>query len=155
MEITEVSTGKVKKVKVLVLDRKDIKKIPKSRYSFDWKKVDAAATIFILCEEGGQDILGAMAILKFPEEVRNEIKLLAVSRENVGKNKLYEGIAGCLIGFACRECLNEYDELAAVSLVPKTKLKPHYMRKYGMQDAGYQIFLSDISLMKIINKYYL
>jgi len=78
------------------------------------------------------DILGAIAILKFPKEFRYEIKLLAVSKENVGSSKIYNGIAGCLMAFACKDCLREYGELACVSLIPKTKLKKHYIRKYDM-----------------------
>jgi hypothetical protein len=155
MEITEIKTGIKKKVEITTLRKDDIKRLPKSRYSFDWSKVDKSATIFILNEVGSGDILGAIAILKFPDEFRYEIKLLAVSRENVGSKKIYEGIAGCLMAYACKECLKENGELACVSLVPKTKLKPHYIKKYGMEDAGWQIFLAELPLLKMINTYYL
>jgi hypothetical protein len=155
MEITEIRTGTKKEVEITVLRRDDIKRLPKSRYSFDWSKVDKNATIFILNEVGSGDILGAVAILKYSEEFRYEIKLLAVSRENVGSKKIYEGIAGCLVAYVCKECLKENGELSCVSLVPKTKLKPHYIKKYGMEDAGWQIFLADLALLKIINTYYL
>ncbi len=97
MEVTEIRTGKKKEVAIATLRRDEIKRLPKSRFSFDWSKVDTNATIFILTELEGGDILGAMAILKFPEEFRYEIALLAVSKENVGARKIYEGIAGCLV----------------------------------------------------------
>jgi hypothetical protein len=155
MEIKGIKTGARKEVEIRTLRRGDVKRLHKSRYSFDWSKDDQNASIFVLNELGNDDILGAIAILKFPEEFRYEIKLLAVSKENVGSRKIYEGIAGCLIAYVCKECLKEYGELACISLVPKTKLKPHYIKKYEMEDAGWQIFLADQALLNLINHYYL
>jgi hypothetical protein len=155
MEITEIKTGTKKEVEIKKIKLADIKILPKSRFYFDWSAVDIDASVFILNEVGNGDVLGAIAILKFPKEFRYEIKLLAVSKENVGYNKIYDGIAGCLMAFACKECLREYGEPACVSLIPKTKLKSHYIRKYEMEDAGWHIFLADLALMKMINTYYL
>jgi hypothetical protein len=42
-----------------------------------------------------------MALIDVPQEKRIEIKLLANSRENQGRNKLYNRVAGCLIAYAC------------------------------------------------------
>jgi hypothetical protein len=153
MEITEVITGNKKRVEITTLRKDDIKRLTKSRYFFDWSKVDKDVLIFKLSEIDSEEILGAIAISKFPDEFRYEIKLLAVSRENVGSKKIYEGIAGCLVAYVCKECLIESGELACVSLVPKTRLKPHYITKYGMEDAGWQIFLADSALLKLINDY--
>jgi len=153
MEITEVITGNKKKVEITTLGKDDIKRLTKSRYFFDWSKIDKEDIIFTLSETDSREILGAIAISKFPDEFRYEIKLLAVSRENVGSKKIYEGIAGYLIAYVCKECLIENGELACVSLVPKTRLKPHYITKYGMEDAGRQIFLADMALLKLINDY--
>ncbi len=91
--------------------------------------------------------------MDIPAEYRMEIKLLASARENVGDGKEYEGIAGCLIGFACRESVKRYGDLACVSLMPKTELQEHYRRKYGMIDAGHQLCVEGLSLIKLINKY--
>lgn len=153
MEITEVINGHKKKVEITTLGKDDIKRLPKSRYFFDWSKVDKEDIIFTLSEKDSEKVLGAIAISKFPDEFRYEIKLLAVSKENVGSKKIYEGIAGCLIAYICNECLIEYGELACVSLVPKTRLKPHYITKYGMEDAGWQVFLTGSALLKLINDY--
>jgi hypothetical protein len=42
---------------------------------------------------------------------------------------------------------------ACVSLLPKTELRAHYQREYGMLDAGPQLYLEGPSLQAIINKY--
>ena len=153
MEVVEVITGNRKKVEITILRKDNIKRLPKSRFFFDWSKVDKEDLIFTLSEIDSEVILGAIAVSKFTDEFRYEIKLLAVSKENAGSKKLYEGIAGCLIAFVCRECLIENGELACVSLVPKTKLKQHYITKYGMEDAGRQVYLADSALLKLINDY--
>ena len=98
-------------------------------------------------------ILGVMGITDTPEEKRIEIKLLASSVENQGKNKIYEGIAGCLMAYACRIAKIKYGFLACVSLVPKTSLKAHYINKYDMVDAGWQLYLEGEQLDNIIVKY--
>ena len=77
-----------------------------------------------------------MGLIDRPEEKRIEIKLLASSVENIGKEKIYEGIADCLIAFACRSGVEKYGVDACISLVPKTELIRHYTEKYHMQHAG-------------------
>ena len=94
-----------------------------------------------------------MALVDFPREARIEIRLLACSLENVGTYKIYEGITGHLIAYACRLSLKQYGADAFVSLLPKTELKRHYIEKYGMQDAGLQVFLEGSSLNLMVIKY--
>ena len=98
-------------------------------------------------------ILGLIDVIDFRQECRIEIKLLAVSSENKGRAKSYEGIAGCLIAFVARMSLLKYGALACVSLKPKTELRKHYMAQYGMKQAGEQLYLDSFELMDVINKY--
>jgi hypothetical protein len=83
---------------------------------------------------------------------RMEIKLLTSSIENVGATKNFEGIAACLLAYACGESLKNYGELACVSLLPKTALKEHYMEKYGMLDGGRHVFLEGKVLFDWVKK---
>jgi hypothetical protein len=102
---------------------------------------------------GSNDILGLMSLIHYEEEKRFAINLLAVSKENRGKQKTYEHIAGNLIAYACREALRLYALDGCVSLVPKTELKNHYIKKYGMLDASWQLFLEGRSLLNLLNMY--
>jgi hypothetical protein len=81
-----------------------------------------------------------------------EIILLAASKENRGKVKKYDGIAENLIAFACREAVKLFAENACVSLYPKTELKKHYIEKYGMLNAGKQLYLEGLSLYRLLRK---
>jgi DTW domain-containing protein YfiP len=89
-----------------------------------------------------------IALIDFPEEERTEIKLLTVSIENIGKQKQFDRIAGCLIAFAAREAVRKFKKFPALSLIPKTELKQHYISKYNMADAGWQLYLEDIPIVE-------
>lgn len=157
MSLTEKTTNTDKPVRVGVVVDEDYKLLTKKRYFFAWKsfKFRTDTRVFKLQTYDNDDILGVMALIDFPLEKRIEINLLASSVENVGDTKIYEGIAGNLIAYACRVAVRQYGSDACVSLKPKTKLKQHYIRKYGMLDAGLQLFLEGKVLNDIIFKYLL
>lgn len=153
MDIREVATGIKKKVIIREAKTEDFKLLVKKRFSFVWKTFKNTSTVYKLQLEGDDDILGAMGLIDWPDEKRIEIKLLASSAENIGKGKIYEGIAGCLIAFTCRLAVAKYGAEACVSLVPKTELVSHYMQKYYMQHAGWQLFLEGKELNKLLKEY--
>ena len=153
MEITELISNEKRNVVVSEVKDKEFVLLTKKRYSFIWKQLKGKAKTYKLQIDGEDDILGVMALDDFPDESRIEIKLLATSKENIGRNKKYEGIIGCLLAFACSESLIKYNELACVSLIPKTELKNHYINKYGMTDAGWQVFIEGPELSLLIRNY--
>jgi hypothetical protein len=153
MEIIEVATGFRKEIVISEAVADDYKVLTKKRFSFVWKTVATSATVYKLQIEGDSDILGVMGLVDWPEEKRVEIKLLASSVENKGKEKRYAGIAGCLIAYACKLAVGKYAAEACVSLVPKTELVKHYMQKYHMQNGGLQLYLDGINLFKLLNEY--
>jgi len=153
MEITEIVSNSKRKIVVSAVQNEEFKVLTKKRYSFIWKTLKESTKIYKLQIDGEDDILGVIALVDFPDEFRTEIKLLASSKENIGKLKKYDGIAGCLIAFCCRESIRKYGYLACVSLIPKTELKHHYISKYGMIDAGWQVYLDGKQLQNMIKKY--
>lgn len=156
MEITELSTGYKRKVVISAVEDDDFKLLAKKQYSFDWKSFKGKLAIFKLYIEDEPDkILGVVGIVDVPDEKRIEIKLIANSRENMGKKKKYEGIAGCLIAFVGRIATNKYGGLACISLIPKTELISHYETKYRMKYAGWQLYLEGDELRVLINEYHL
>ncbi|WP_118976436.1 N-acetyltransferase [Taibaiella koreensis] len=157
MALIKVKTREEQKVKIVPVEEEDYKALTKKRYHFSWKsfKGHANVAVYKLQIPGEDDILGVMALIDFPRESRIEISLLACSLENVGENKTYEGIAGNLIAYAGRLAVKRYGKNACLSLVPKTRLKKHYIDKYGMLDAGWQLFLEGKVLNDIILKYLL
>jgi hypothetical protein len=89
----------------------------------------------------------------FDEEYRIEIRLMAVLKEQIGRNKTLDRIAGNLFAFASKLSIIKYGALAAVSLVPKTELGQYYMDKYGFEQAADSLFLEGLSLLRLIYEY--
>lgn len=152
MYIVECSNGKKHNVDIERLTLKEFGKIKISRYAFNWK-TENGNEVFKICIKGTPDILGLVSLIVHEEEKRIEINLLAASKENIGKNKVYERIAGNLIAWACREAVKRFGEDACISLIPKTGLIEHYMKAYGMMRAGVSLFLSDEPLLNLLDTY--
>jgi len=152
MRITQVKTGKNHEIVIERVKDADYKTMTKARYFFNWK-TEKKNWVYKLRLNNEEHILGLMSIVNMEEEQRFEIKLIAVSKENRGKHRVYDGIIGNLITFACREVIRLYHFEGAVSLVPKTKLKAHYQKKYGMLDTGWHLLLQGRALTKLIHKY--
>ncbi|MBC9912608.1 N-acetyltransferase [Chitinophaga varians] len=155
MEIIELASGERKSVIITETLKSDLKNLTEERFFFNWRTLEDSPIVYKLQLKEKEGILGVMGLIHFPDEARVEIKLITSSRENIGKKKKYEGIVGCLIGYACQLSLMKYGEMACVSLVPKTEIRRHYMEKYGMEDAGWQLFLDGWRLLNIVKKYVL
>jgi hypothetical protein len=153
MNITEVSGQKAIPVIVQRIEPTDFKRITKKQFFFRWDQLKADADIYKLTLEDRPVILGLIALVDVPAEYRIEIKLIAVSKENSGRLKKYEGIAGCLIAHAAKIALRKYYGLACVSLTPKTELRSHYIRRYGMTTAGQQVYAEYEVLRELIKTY--
>jgi hypothetical protein len=153
MVIVESATGQELTVAISPVEAKDFRQITKKRYFFDWKRERGNAAIFKLTLAGQSDILGIVSIIDFPVELRLQINLICASRENIGKGKQFGGIVGCLIAFVGQLALKKYAGLACVSLLPKTELRAHYKREYGMLDGGPQLYLDGVRLQALVNKY--
>jgi len=152
MNINNVKTGDVFKVEILSVTDKDYNRITKKRFWFNWKK-EKDQEVYKLQITGTKEILGLMSIEDIKSESRVEIRLLAVSAENMGTDKTYENIIGNLIAFASKYSLRMYGELACISLIPKTEIVQHYIDKYDMYIAGVSLCLDGIELINLINKY--
>lgn len=107
--------------------------------------------------------MGLVCIIDHTEANINaiEIELLEVCYENVGVQKIFEGISGCLIAFACRESFKRGHD-GFVLLTPKTVLIEHYIKKYGFHFVGIKsisrpqgFMVADSDVSRQITKAYL
>jgi len=58
-----------------------------------------------------------------------------------------------MIAFTGSEAMRKFKSFPALSLMPKTELRQHYINKYGMIDAGWQLYLEDTPLLQVIKEY--
>lgn len=152
MRILHLQSGDSVQVEILRIEANDYQLISKSQFWFDWK-IEKEYDVYKLCIKSTNNILGVISLETFPSESRIEIRLLAVSKENRGNNKKYDHIAGNLIAFAGIQAVKLFGEMACISLVPKTELIEHYMKKYYMLQAGRSLFLDGRELLQLIIKY--
>jgi len=150
--IVETSTGKKFIVEILRVENHDFKSLGKDRYFFDWK-TEQNKEVYKLCKKGSSDILGLISLERIPSEWRIHIRLLTVSKENKGREKEYDKIAGNLIAHAAKTAIVEFGELACVSLRPKSQIAQHYIDKYGMNATGMTLSLEVPEILNLINDY--
>lgn len=152
MNIVEVSTGKIYPIEILPIENTDYKLLLKTRYFFDWKK-ERDQEIYKLVMAGKNDIQGLISVERVPSEWRIHIRLLTVSKENKGKGKNFDKIAGNLITHGAKIAVAEYGELACVSLRPKSSIAQHYIDKFNMNVTGMTLSLEVPEIINLINQF--
>lgn len=80
--------------------------------------------------------------------------LIENAKFNKGKNKLYKGVAGNLVAFACKTSFeNNYD--GVVSFIAKTELFEHYKQTLGAKLFGYnRMYIDTKESLMLTNKYF-
>ncbi|MHA4739847.1 N-acetyltransferase [Dyadobacter sp. MSC1_007] len=135
------------------LNKTEIAAINKSkRFHFNWNR-EIPYHVYQLKADGSNAVLGLISLDNRPRDYAIEIRLLANSKENIGDGKVYDGIAGCLIAFACREAFKSgYDGF--VCLKPKTDLIRHYQEKYGFLATNMYLITEKENSLTITERYY-
>ena len=82
------------------------------------------------------------------------MNLLENAPFNIGKDKLYEGVAGNLVAFACKLSFQRGGQ-GFVSFRAKTKLIDHYVKTLGAYHFGGHLMVIDsIAAQNLIDKYF-
>ncbi len=152
MNIVDVSTKKIYAIQISRIDEADLATISCERYFFDWKK-EKSYEVLKLTIVNERDILGLVSFESIDEEKRMHIRLLAASQENVGKDKIYDGIVGNLLAYVAQQAVLKYAEWACISLRPKTQLAEHYIKKYKMNITGVTLSLEVPEILELIERY--
>lgn len=80
--------------------------------------------------------------------------LLESAPFNRGKNKVYEGVAGNLVAYACKISFQHGFD-GYVSFTSKTKLIDHYSKTLGaVQFGGQLMVINTIAATILIDKYF-
>lgn len=135
MRVTYVKTNERIPTDIDLLSGKELKAITRNpEFEFKWK-LEREYEIYKLFRTDTGQILGLMSVANSPESVAIHIRLLESGKTNVGTSKELEGIAGCLIAWACRlSFLRGYD--GWIKLTAKSELIKHYVSHYGMIQIG-------------------
>ena len=131
------------------------KGITKKDWVFDWKKEiqDTNKEVYKLVIANNEKIIqGLISITDNNDHIF--MNLIESAKFNKGKNKLYEGIPGNLVAFACRLAFEKgYD--GVVSFIAKTKLIKHYETSLGATIfRGDQMYIDTPAALKLIRQYF-
>ncbi len=153
MFLTETKSGNKVEALIEPLAHGDFKMIKRSRMfpNFKWDAEKRNEVVKIRLKNSNE-ILGLMSLTDFKSELWILINLLQSSKDNAGAGKKYEGIAGCLIAYACRQAFKRgYD--GTVALEPKTELAKYYTQKYGMKPFGVHLYTTLENSERLIEEY--
>ena len=138
------------------LTKVDLKQVAiKNGWEFNWKTElnDNTREVYKLTISNNPNIIqGILSLTIEPDHVYMD--LLESAPFNRGKNKLYEGVPGNLVAYACKVSFqNGFD--GYLSFTAKTKLIDHYVKTLGAYHfGGHLMIINTIAANKLIDQYF-
>ena len=149
-------TGDTFQTDVLLVESTDLKKITKKNgwlfnCSAEYKLPDR--DVYKLTISGNPAVIqGLVSITEREDHVY--MHLIESAAFNLGKNKVYIGIPGNLVAFACKTSFHRGFE-GYVSFTAKTQLINHYEKTLGAINVGGQLMIINTeAALRLIDKYF-
>jgi hypothetical protein len=129
--------------------------IKKNGWLFNWKNEfqDVRKEVYKLTIVHNLTVIQGLISLTY-EQDHIFINLLENAPFNLGKNKIYEGVAGNLVAYACKLSFQKGFD-GYVSFVAKTVLIEHYKKSLGAyQISGQKMIIPTNSSKILVEKYF-
>lgn len=154
--IENVQTGDSFQTEISLLSAAEVKKITKRNgWQFNWKSEfkQPERDIYKLTIVGNPNIIQGLVSLEVKED-HVYMHLIESAEFNIGKDKVYIGIPGNLVAFACKLSFQRGND-GYVSFIAKTKLIEHYIDTLGaIHFGGHLMVITTESALKLIGKYF-
>ena len=154
--IENVVTGDSFATEISIVSLPDLKNITKkNRWQFDWKSEykQPERDVYKLTIVNNSNIIQGLVSLEIKTD-HIYMHLLENAPFNKGQAKIYAGVPGNLVAFACKLSFQRGHE-GNVSFFSKTQLIRHYIESLGAVHVGGRIMIIDtIAALKLINKYF-
>ncbi|HCS19862.1 MAG TPA: hypothetical protein DIW47_04765 [Bacteroidetes bacterium] len=141
---------------ISILTKTDLVKITKKNgWKFDWKSEfnDVKKETYKLTIVNNPDIIQGLLSISIESEYIF-INLLENAPFNIGKNKLYEGVAGNLVAYACKISFQKGFE-GFVAFTAKTVLIDHYTKTLGAYHfKNHRMIIETNPAKKLVDKYF-
>ncbi len=150
--VKNVVSGDIFDTEIIILSKKDYSLI-ETGWNFDWINECKTGEVYKLTIKDNPNVIqGLISIRDNRDHIF--IDLIESASFNIGKNKIYEGVAGNLFAFACKLSFEKgYDGF--VSFVSKTNLIQHYIELLNARRIGNtQILVIDSEAAKKLVKIY-
>lgn len=138
---------------VSVSDLKNV--IKKNSWQFDWKFEckQPQRDVYKLTIVNNQTVIQGLISLEIKSD-HVYMHLVESAPFNKGKSKVYAGVPGNLVAFACKLSFQRGHE-GNVSFFSKSQLVQHYIDSLGAKHVGGRIMIIDTkAALKLINKYF-
>ena len=154
--IENVITGDSFATEISVLTNIDLKTVTKKEgWLFNWRDEwkETGREVYKLTIGGNPKIIQGLISV----EIRSDhiyIHLIESAPFNKSKSKVYSGVPGNLVAFACKLSFQRGFE-GNVSFISKNQLIEHYIKTLGAFHFGGRIMIIDTNAaLKLINKYF-
>ena len=154
--IENVITGDSFATEISILSGNDLKSVSKTNgWLFNWKEEfkEPAREVYKLTIVNNPDIIQGLISLEVKED-HVYMHLVESAPFNKGKTKVYIGVPGNLVAFACKLSFQRGHE-GNVSFLSKTQLVDHYINTLGAIHLGGRVMIIETqAALKLINKYF-
>ena len=154
--IENVITGDRFQTEISILQNSDLKSLTKKNgWLFNWSEEfkNPVRDIYKLTITGNSKIIQGLISL----EVKSDhvyMHLVENAPFNKGQTKVYAGVAGNLVAYACKLSFQRGHD-CNVSFLSKSQLVEHYEKTLGAFHFGGRIMIIETkSALKLINKYF-
>lgn len=151
--IRNTVSGDVFDTMVVKVEKRDHKLLKKG-WAFDWIKEAEKSDVYKLTTKDNPDVIqGLISVEEINDNIR--IHLLENAQFNIGKNKVYEGVAGNLFAFACKLSFDTGHE-GNISFIAKSNLISHYEKSiYAKRIGNTQLMVLETEKAQLLVEKYL
>ncbi len=154
--IVNTISGDSFQTEVSLVSKEDLELVNNEKgWNFDWKTEykNLRKEVYKLYIQGNESIVQGMLSITV-ESDHIFMNLLENAPFNIGENKLYEGVAGNLVAFACKVSFQRGFE-GFVAFTAKTNLIKHYEKTLGAYHFRNQrMIIETVSAKKLVEKYF-
>ena len=153
--IENTSTGEVFDTEIVKLTVADTKQISKEEWEFDWhtELKDKTKEIYKLTTVNNPIIVQGLLSIEDKKD-HFFMHLIESSKFNRGEGKVYLGVPGNLVAFACKISVDKgYEGFLAFDA--KTSLIKHYEQSlHATHFRGLRMFIETSAALKLISQYF-
>jgi hypothetical protein len=154
--IENVITGDSFKTEISILLKSELKFVTKKNgWLFDWRKElkEPSRDIYKLTIVGNPSIIQGLISIEVKQD-HVFMHLVESAPFNKGKIKMYSGVPGNLVAFACKVSFQR-GNVGNVSFISKTQLIDHYEKTLGAFHFGGRIMIIETdAALKLIDRYF-
>lgn len=153
--IENLTTGEVFNTAIVRLTETDTKQIKKTDWQFNWNKElkDKSKEVYKLTTDNNPTIIQGLLSI---EDKQDHIfmHLIESSKFNKGKEKVYIGVPGNLVAFACKVSVYKgYEGFLAFDA--KSALIKHYEQTlHATHFRGLRMFIETSAALRLISQYF-